>query len=74
MHSNKLELKFKAWRVKAVNREMIFNEFAKYVEADDNYYRFGKHGKIEDMLAWFNIESERFTGPSSVVHCDNLDN
>lgn len=30
-----------------MNTEMIFNEFAKYVESDDDYYIRGKHGVIE---------------------------
>lgn len=55
-----------------MNAEMIFNEFAKYVELDDKYYTFGKHGIIEDVLAWFNIPSEKFVGSSSVVHANNL--
>lgn len=56
-----------------MNAEMIFNEFAKYAESDDNYYTFGKHGVIEDVLAWFNISSERFIGVGSVVHANNLE-
>lgn len=44
-----------------MNAEMIFNEFAKYVESDDKYYTWGKHGVIEDALAWFNIPSENLS-------------
>ena len=40
-----------------MNAEMIFNEFAKYVESDDKYYTWGKHGVIEDALEFFNITS-----------------
>ena len=46
--------------MKTLNAEMIFTEFAKYAEADDKYYTWGKHGVIEDVLAWFNIPSEKF--------------
>ena len=56
-----------------MNVEMIFNEFAKYAEADDEYYTWGKHGVIEDVLAWFNIPSEKFRGVFSCVHADNLE-
>ena len=56
-----------------MNAEMIFNEFAKYVESDDKYYTWGKHGVIEDALAWFNIPSGKFIGASSSVHADNLE-
>lgn len=45
-----------------MNAEMIFNEFAKYAESDDKYYTWGKHGVIEDVLAWFNIPSGKFIG------------
>lgn len=55
-----------------MNAEIIFNEFAKLAESNDNYYNLGKHGIIEDVLAWFNIPSESFFGPSSVVHAKNL--
>ena len=55
-----------------MNAEMIFNEFAKYAESDDKYYTFGKHGVIEDVLAWFNIPSQVFLGSSAVVHATNL--
>ena len=51
-----------------MNAEMIFNEFAKYAESDDKYYTWGKHGVIEDVLAWFNIPSGKFIGASSSVH------
>lgn len=56
-----------------MNAEMIFNEFTKYVESDDKYYTWGKHGVIEDVLAWFNIPSGKFIGASSSVHADNLE-
>lgn len=56
-----------------MNAEMIFNEFAKYAESDDKYYTWGKHGVIEDVLAWFNIPSGKFIGASSSVHADNLE-
>lgn len=56
-----------------MNTEMIFNEFAKYAESDDNYYTWGKHGIIEDVLAWFNIPSGKFVGASSSVHANNLE-
>lgn len=56
-----------------MNAEMIFNEFAKYAESDDKYYTWGKHGVIEDVLAWFNISSGKFIGASSSVHADNLE-
>lgn len=55
-----------------MNAEMIFNEFAKLAEANDDYYTWGKHGIIEDMLAWFNIPSENFMGCNSSVHSKNL--
>lgn len=56
-----------------MNAEIIFTEFAKYAESDSIYYTFGKHGIIEDVLAWFNIPSKKFVGSSSCVHADNLD-
>lgn len=56
-----------------MNREQVFNEFARYAEADDHYYTFGKHGIIEEVLAWFNIPSEKFMGAGSVVHANNLE-
>lgn len=55
-----------------MNAEMVFNQFAKFVEADDQYYTWGRHGVIEDVLAWFNIPSEKFLGASSAVHANNL--
>lgn len=56
-----------------MNAEMIFNEFAKYAESDSKYYTFGKHGVIEDVLAWFNVPSDKFIGTSSSVHANNLE-
>lgn len=56
-----------------MNREQVFNEFARYAESDDHYYTFGKHGIIEEVLAWFNIPSEKFMGAESVVHANNLE-
>lgn len=56
-----------------MNAEMIFNKFAKMAEKDDSYYTFGKHGIIEDLLAWFNIPSEKFIGSNSVAHSNNLE-
>ncbi len=54
-------------------RKDSYIEFAKCVEADDKYYNHGKHGIIEDVLAWFNIPSEKFIGAECVVHADNLE-
>lgn len=56
-----------------MNREQIYNEFAKYVEADDKYYTHSKHGIIEDVLAWLNIASSPFVGANSYVHAQNLE-
>lgn len=56
-----------------MNREQIFNEFAKNAEADDKYYNFGKHGIIEDVLSWFDLPSKKFQGANSVIHADNLE-
>ena len=55
-----------------MNREQIFTAFAKYVEADKDYYDNGKHGIIEDVLAWLNIPAENFIAVKSVVHTQNL--
>lgn len=56
-----------------MNVEYVFNEFCKFAERDNHYYNFGKHGIIEDVLAWFNISSNSFYGPSSFVHGQNLE-
>ena len=56
-----------------MNAELIFTQFAKYVEQDSKYYNFGKHGIIEEVLAWFSIPSAKFFGASSKVHADNLE-
>jgi len=56
-----------------VNREQIYYAFAKYAESNDNYYVWGKHGIIEEVLAWCNIPSEKFVGSNAVVHADNLE-
>ena len=55
-----------------MNREQIYTAFAKYVESDEAYYENGKHGIIEDVLAWLNIPSEPFIAVRSVVHTQNL--
>lgn len=55
-----------------MNKEQIFNEFAKYVESNENYYNNSKHGIIEDVLAWLNIPSNSFVGANSYVHTQNL--
>ena len=55
-----------------MNREQIFTAFAKYVESDKEYYDNGKHGIIEDVLAWLNIPAENFIAVQSVVHTQNL--
>lgn len=41
-----------------MNAEMIFNEFAKYAETNRDYYTFGKHGIIEDVLAFMGLPSK----------------
>ena len=56
-----------------MNKEQIFVRFAKYARSDEHYYNFGTYGVIEDMLAWFDISSDRFTGASCVVHTNNLE-
>ena len=56
-----------------MNAEMIFNEFAKYAETNRDYYTFGKHGIIEDVLAFMGLPSKKFLGASSAVHADNLE-
>lgn len=56
-----------------MNVEMIFNEFAKYAETNRDYYTFGKHGIIEDVLAFMGLPSKKFFGASSAVHADNLE-
>lgn len=56
-----------------MNAEWIFTQFAKYVEQDDKYYSHGKHGIIEEVLAWFNIPAAKFFGASSKIHADNLE-
>lgn len=56
-----------------MNAEMIYNKFARYAESDGEYYTFGKHGLIEDVLAWFNLPSDKFIGASSAVHANNLE-
>lgn len=56
-----------------MNAEIIFTEFAKFAESDDKYYTFGKHGVIEDMLAFMGLPSKSFRGASSAVHSDNLE-
>ncbi len=56
-----------------MNREQVFNEFAKYVENDSEYYKNANHGIIEDVLAWLNIPSEVFIGVPSFVHAKNLE-
>lgn len=56
-----------------MNKEQVFNEFARYAEADNQYYTWGMHGIIEEVLSWFNIPSEKFLGANSVVHANNLE-
>jgi len=55
-----------------MNAEQIFNEFAKCAESDNQYYTFGKHGIIEDVLAYMGLPSKKFHGANQVVHADNL--
>ena len=55
-----------------MNAEIIFTEFAKFAESDDKYYEWGKHGVIEDVLAFMGLPSKPFRGASSAVHSDNL--
>lgn len=55
-----------------MNREQIFNDFAKHAEKDSTYYNFGQHGIIEDALAWFNIPSVIFHGAGNARHAENL--
>ena len=56
-----------------MNKEQIFNEFAKLAESDNDYYTLGKHGIIEDALAWFELPSEKFVGTNSSTHAANLE-
>lgn len=56
-----------------MNAELIFNEFAKYAESDNQYFTFGKHGIIEDVLAYMGLPSKKFLGAGQVVHADNLE-
>ena len=56
-----------------MNREQVFVAFAEYVESDDKYYIFGKHGIIEEVLSWFELPSKAFMGSSSVIHAKNLE-
>lgn len=56
-----------------MNAELIFTQFARYAESDDEYFKWGKHGIIEEVLAWFNIPSNKFIGVNEVVHANNLD-
>lgn len=53
--------------------EIVFTEFAKYAESDDTYYSFGRHGIIEEVLAFMGLPSKKFKGSSAVVHSDNLE-
>jgi hypothetical protein len=55
-----------------MNAEIVFNDFAKFVESDDKYYTWGKHGIIEDVLAFLGLPSREFLGANSVVHANNL--
>ena len=56
-----------------MNAEMVFNAFAKYAESDEKYYVFGRHGIIEDVLAFIGLPSKKFIGAPSRVHADNLE-
>lgn len=56
-----------------MNAEMVFTAFAKYAESDERYYVFGRHGVIEDVLAFMGLPSKKFIGASSCVHADNLE-
>ena len=55
-----------------MNRELIYTKFRKKVESDNNYYMHGYTGVVEEVLAYFGMESEPFKGAPQCVHEDNL--
>lgn len=56
-----------------MNREQVFVEFRKFAEQDNHYFKFGRTGIIEDVLAYFGLPTRKFTGASSCVHEDHLE-
>lgn len=56
-----------------MNREQAFVEFRKFAEQDNHYFKFGRTGIIEDVLAYFGLPTRKFTGASSCVHEDHLE-
>ena len=55
-----------------MNREQIFVGFAKYVLHNKVYMEQEDYGIIEDVLAWFNLPTDRFH-INSVTHRKHLD-
>ena len=52
-----------------MNKQLVFNNFVKMVQADNNYYTFGtpsQVGVIEDVLAYFGIGYKLESGTSSM--------
>ena len=61
-----------------LNRQMIFNDFVRFVQSDEDYYKRGKPstiGVIEDMCAYMGVSYKSSTiGNIFVMHDENLDN
>lgn len=55
-----------------MTRQEIFNNFAKMVEHDKNYFHNERRGIIEDVLSHFGLTSVKFIGVESVCHEENL--
>lgn len=56
-----------------MNREQVFVEFRKFAEQDNHYFKFGRTGIIEEVLAYFGLPIRKFEGASSCIHEDHLE-
>lgn len=55
-----------------MNREQIYTVFRERAENDKKYFEFGRTGIIEEVLAYFGLQSKPFRGALSQVHEENL--
>lgn len=56
-----------------MNREQVFVEFRKFAEQDNHYFKFGRTGTIEEVLAYFGLPIRKFEGASLCIHEDHLE-
>lgn len=72
---NEINARNKSLNAQYVNRALIFNDFVRFVQSDNDYYTYGKPsaiGVIEDLMAYYGLDYKTGSGISTSVHDANL--